>query len=181
MKKIIQDFKKFISKGNVLDMAVGVIIGSAFSAITSALVNKILYPLLSLLGTDNLATWSTVLRPEKLAEDGVTVVTPAVIIDWGAFVSAIINFLLVAVVLFVIVRSFAAAQRKMDIRLTIQTKLDNDIALNDMEERLLARWTRRDPENAPKKTPAPPPPAPPVPTPTEVLLSKILAELREKK
>ena len=179
MKKFVQDFKKFISKGNVLDLAVGVIIGSAFSAITSALVNKILYPLLSLLGTDSLATWATVLRPEVIHSDGT--VTPAIIIDWGAFVSAIINFLLIAVVLFLIVRAFAAAQRTMDVRQTIQTKLDNDIALNDVEAKLLRRWQKRDPESAPKKTPPAPPPAPPVPTPTEALLSEILAELREKK
>ncbi len=181
MRNLFRDFKKFITRGNVLDMAIGVIIGSAFSAITSALVNKILYPLLSLLGTGNFDTWSTVLKPAVLAEDGITVITPAVIIDWGAFVSAIVNFLLIAVVLFIIVRVFAAAQKNMDIRRAVQEKLDQDIPLNEVEKRLLARWEKRDPATAPKKTVAPPPPPPPAPTATEALLAEILSELKKGK
>ena len=183
MKTLWADFKKFISKGNVVDMAVGVIIGSAFSAIVNSLVNKILYPLLSLVGAGTTDGWVTVLREATFNEAGEEL-TAAVVIDWGAFVSAIINFLLIAVVLFTIVKVVAAARRSMDLKLQVQEKLDKGEELSRVEQRLLAKWQKKDPASAPKKkeaAPPPPPPAPPAPTETERLLAEILAELKENK
>ncbi len=178
MKNLINDFKKFISKGNVLDMAVGVVIGSAFSAIISALVNGILYPLLSLLGTNETNAWVTVLREAQYDAAG-NVIAKAVVIDWGAFVSAIVNFLLIALVLFTIVKFFALARKTMDVKGNIQEKLDKNEPLLPAEERLLRKWQKRDPENAPKKKEETPP-APPAPTETERLLSEILQTLQNK-
>ncbi len=121
MKKIVGEFKKFITRGNVVDMAVGVLIGSSFTAIVNGLSNFILKPiinkLLSLIMGDNaLSDIYTVLKPEYkveqiLNEAGEVTGTQTVLdlansiyIDWGSFINAIINFLLIAVILFVIVK-----------------------------------------------------------------------------
>lgn len=106
MRKFFSDFKKFITRGNVIDMAVGVIVASAFTAIVTALTNKIIMPfinwLLSLGGTNGLESAYTFLK--KVEVDGVVDLAKSIYIDWGAFITAIINFILVALVLFTILR-----------------------------------------------------------------------------
>ena len=116
MKKFFGEFKKFITRGNVVDMAVGVIVGSSFTAIVNGLSNNILKPLINyllyiIMGKDSLSDIHTVLVPVmKTVEnaDGtvseVIDLTQSIYIDWGAFINAIINFFLVAFVLFVIVK-----------------------------------------------------------------------------
>ena len=104
MKKFFAEFKAFISRGNVMDMAVGVIIGGAFSAIVTALTNNILMPVINwvlaaIVGKDGLAGAVTILSGS--ADD----LANAIYIDWGAFISAIINFLLIALVLFLIIKA----------------------------------------------------------------------------
>ena len=108
MKKFFGEFKKFITRGNVVDMAVGVIVGSSFTAIVNALSNNILKPLINYLlaiafGTGALEDAYTFLG-EPVYVDGVIDLTQSIYIDWGAFINAIINFFLVAFVLFVIVK-----------------------------------------------------------------------------
>ena len=108
MKKFFGEFKKFITRGNVVDMAVGVIVGSSFTAIVNALSNNILKPLINYLlalalGTGALEDAYTFLG-EPVYVDGVIDLTQCIYIDWGAFINAIINFFLVAFVLFVIVK-----------------------------------------------------------------------------
>lgn len=99
MKKFFKEFKEFISRGNVLDMAVGIIIGSAFTAIITALVNGILTPLINAIpGSDQTSALQLVLV--KATED-----TEAVILDFGAVISAVITFLLTAFVLFLVVKT----------------------------------------------------------------------------
>ena len=104
MKKFFAEFKKFISKGNVLDMAVGVIIGSAFSAIVNSLVKDIITPVISIItgGTD-LTDLKAILRPEVLDDAG-EIVTPALTLNYGVFIQAVINFLIIAMTLFVIIK-----------------------------------------------------------------------------
>lgn len=98
------DFKKFITKGNVLDLAVAVVIGSAFSAITNGLVKFIINPCISLLtGGISLEEWKTVLRAEELDEAG-AVVNAEVAILWGEWIQTIIQFLIIAFSVFVFVR-----------------------------------------------------------------------------
>lgn len=98
------DFKKFITKGNVLDLAVAVVIGSAFSAITNGLVKFIINPCISLLtGGISLEEWKTVLRTEELDEAG-AVVNAEVAILWGEWIQTIIQFLIIAFSVFVFVR-----------------------------------------------------------------------------
>lgn len=106
MKKFFSDFKKFISRGNIVDMAVGVIIGSAFSAIVTAFTNKIIMPFINLLlsigGTNGLETAYTILKP--VYTDGSLDLTKSIYIDWGAFITAIINFFIIAFTLFLILK-----------------------------------------------------------------------------
>ena len=109
MKKFFKEFKAFVTRGNVLDMAVGVIVGGAFTAIVNGLSNYILKPLINALlgwilpgegnGLENVYTFLT-----KVEVDGVVDLANSIYIDWGAFISAIINFFLIAFVLFVIVK-----------------------------------------------------------------------------
>ena len=108
MKKFFEEFKKFITRGNVLDMSVGVIVGGAFTGIVNGLSNNILKPIINwiislVLGKEGLSGAITILSASTL-EDGTIDLANSIYIDWGAFISAIINFLLIAIVLFTIVR-----------------------------------------------------------------------------
>ena len=119
MKKFFEEFKKFITRGNVVDMAVGVIVGGAFTAIVNGLSNNILKPIINwvlflVLGKDSLSEIYTFLHQatmDVLDEAGNVIGTQidlanSIYIDWGAFINAIINFFLIAFVLFVIVKIF---------------------------------------------------------------------------
>ncbi len=119
MKKFFSEFKTFITRGNVLDMAVGVIVGGAFTAIVNALGNNILKPVINFLlalifGKDSLSELFTFLK--RVEVDGVVDLTQSIYIDWGSFINAIINFLIIAFVLFCLVKALnavAEAQKKM--------------------------------------------------------------------
>ncbi len=117
MKKFFQEFKKFITRGNVLDMSVGVIVGGAFTAIVNGLTNNILKPLVNwllalILGNNGLESAVTILSPAYDA-DGALDLANSIYIDWGAFISAIINFILIAFVLFAIVRAINFANSEV--------------------------------------------------------------------
>ena len=118
MKKFFKEFKQFIKKGNVVDMAVGVIIGSAFSAIVTSLTNKIIMPLINMLllvigAGDSLSSCYTYLKKVYEA-DGVTVdLTNSIYIDWGAFITAILNFFIIAFTLFVIVKAIMRSNKAL--------------------------------------------------------------------
>ena len=108
MKKFFSEFKKFITRGNVIDLAVGVIIGGAFTAIVTALTNNILRPLINWFiyacgGGEGIAAYTFLVGT---AED----MDAAIYIDWGAFISAIINFILIALVLFLIIKAINKVQ-----------------------------------------------------------------------
>lgn len=111
MRKFFSEFKKFITRGNVIDMAVGVIIGGAFSAIVTALTNNILMPLINavlfaITGGKGLENVYTYLHKAYLVTDPTQIdLANSIYIDWGAFISAIINFLLIALVLFMIIKA----------------------------------------------------------------------------
>lgn len=101
--KLWQEFKAFINRGSVLDLAVGMIIGSAFTAIVSALVKGILQPLINMIPLGDGKSLQVVLRNPVVDEAG-TIIKEAVIMDFGALISAIITFILTALVLFAIVK-----------------------------------------------------------------------------
>jgi large conductance mechanosensitive channel len=110
VKKIFEEFKKFITKGNVVDLAVGMIIGAAFTAIVNALVNNIFKPLINAIPMEGVEGLITMLVPRdangiKVAADSALIdLSQSVYIDWGAFIMAIINFFLTAIVLFALVK-----------------------------------------------------------------------------
>ena len=113
MKKIAGEFKKFITRGNVVDMAVGVLIGSSFTAIVNGLSNFILKPIINwilalIMGDGPLSDIYTMLKTATMIDEatGETIVDLAnsIYIDWGAFINAILNFMIIAVILFTIVK-----------------------------------------------------------------------------
>ena len=128
MKKFFSEFKQFITRGNVLDMAVGVIVGGAFTGIVNGLSNYILKPIINwiialVLGKEGLSGAITYLS--KVEVDGVVDLAGSIYIDWGAFVSAVINFLLIAIVLFTIVKTFNKIREESnDLRKGLLTKED---------------------------------------------------------
>ena len=105
-KGFIAEFKEFISRGNVLDMAVGVIVGGAFTSIVTSLVNDILMPLIGLLtgGADFSSLKVTVGNP-------IGDVAPATI-NYGMFIQQVVNFLIVAFVIFAVIKSINKFRRK---------------------------------------------------------------------
>jgi large conductance mechanosensitive channel len=110
MKKFVEEFKTFITRGNVLDMAIGVIIGGAFGAITSSLVANVITPLLAwIFGTPNTDALNITLRAAELNAEG-EVVKEALVLGLGTFVGAIINFLVIALVLFSVIKAFNKAR-----------------------------------------------------------------------
>lgn len=110
---IIGEFKAFISRGNVLDMAVGLIIGSAFTAIVNSLVSDILMPLLGMVtGKIDFTEFKIILQEAVL--DGETVVTPEVAVKYGSFIQFIINFVLIAFSVFIIVKIINVMRTKAE-------------------------------------------------------------------
>lgn len=101
---VVGEFKKFISRGNVLDMAVGLIIGSAFTAIVNSLVGDIFMPLLGMItGKVDFKEMKIVLQ-EAVIDAGDIVLSPEVSVNYGSFIQVIINFLLIALSVFLIVK-----------------------------------------------------------------------------
>lgn len=151
MKKFFAEFKKFIARGNVMDMAVGTIIGSAFTAIVTALSSGILKPIINMViyyccggDSDALDKMYTILvRRETIDTEGNKVLdlTNSIYIDWGAFISAIINFLLVALVLFLIIRAFnnvkEASQGINNTLIRAQSKKEKGLKLTKKEQKAL--------------------------------------------
>ena len=169
-KGLFYEFKKFITRGNIIDLAVGVIIGGAFSAIVTALTNKIIMPLINLV--INKATGGnginliTILNgePQFVTQDGAQVANAKCIyIDWGSFIEAVINFLLIAIVLFIIIK-------------VINT-------LHDKKEKLDAKALEAYYQKHPEERPVEPVPEEPKPTELDVLneIRDLLKETKENK
>lgn len=104
--KFLKDFKAFALKGNVIDMAVGIIIGAAFSKIVTSLVNDIIMPPIGLLvGGVNFSDLKVVMKEA-------TEVAPAVTLNYGQFIQVIFDFLIVATAIFMVIRVISVAKRK---------------------------------------------------------------------
>ena len=113
MKKLFAEFKAFIMRGNVLDMAVGVIIATAFGAITTTLVQKVLMPLIGcIFGGVDLDKLNITLKEAVM--NGEEVVKEAVVMEIGTFITAVINFIIVALIVFLIVKAFNKAREKAE-------------------------------------------------------------------
>lgn len=106
MKAFMKEFKEFIAKGNVMDMAIGIIIGGGFTAIVNSLVNDIVMPLLSILtGGFDFTNLSIALGSGEDAAQ----------LCYGAFISAVINFLLIALVIFCIIKALNKLSKKEEV------------------------------------------------------------------
>lgn len=150
MKKFFQEFKKFITRGNVMDMSVGVIVGGAFTSIVTALSNNILKPIINwllalILGQSSLSNIYTYLKKVTKVVDGVEVVDleQSIYIDWGSFINAIINFIIIAFVLFCIVKVINnladTSKNALDINKRIEYKQEKGYKLSKKEKKFLVR------------------------------------------
>lgn len=113
MKKFIDEFKTFIMRGNVLDMAIGVIIGGAFGKITTSLVNDILMPFIGwICGTRDMSVLNLVVRPEEVV-DG-EVVREAITIGFGSFIGTVLDFVLIALAVFLLIKAVNKAHTMLE-------------------------------------------------------------------
>ena len=192
MKKFFKEFGEFIRRGNVLDMAVGIIIGSAFTAIVTALTGGILQPIinwviLKVFGADDATQIYTYLHKvmtiDEATGESVIDVAKSIYIDWGAFIMAIINFILVAFVVFCIVKAVNKAKDEANVNEKMKEKCEAKMKkgeeLTDAEKKWVARMEKKHPDLGPKMPEPEAEPAPAEPTETEKLLAEILAELKK--
>ncbi len=116
--KFIKDFKEFIAKGNVMDMAVAVIIGGAFGKIVTSLVNDIIMPLISKLfgaGTFTELKAELIAPITKEAANGdIEIVKEGLYLNYGAFIQTVVDFLLVALVIFIVLKAFMKMKKKFE-------------------------------------------------------------------
>lgn len=184
MKKFFKEFKEFITRGNVLDMAVGVIVGGAFTAIITALTGQILQPLINwlLAGTGaGLEAAVTILKPAYVEGTDVIDLANSIYINWGAFITAVINFILVALILFCIVKainSVRAGGKKLadKQKKAIEKKLKKGEISEEEAAKALAEA-----EGVAEPAPAEPVPAEPAKPTTEELLTEIRDLLKAQK
>ncbi len=169
MKKFFKEFKTFITRGNVMDMAVGVIVGGAFTAIVTALSDHILKPLINwvlalILGQNSLSEVFTYLKKVEVETEvnGIMVktvdLTQSIYIDWGAFINAIINFILIAFVLFCIVKALNtlsdSGKNLKDMKLRIEYKQQKGRKLSKKEIQFLNDEAERERAEAEQKAKA---------------------------
>ena len=114
-KDFIAEFKQFIARGNVMDMAVGVIIGGAFGKISTSLVNDIIMPAVSMLtGGVDFSNWKIVLKQAVAGADGVIDASTEVAIRYGSFLATIIDFLIIAFAVFCLIKFLNSLHRKKE-------------------------------------------------------------------
>jgi len=111
---MVSEFKEFIAKGNVLDLAVGVVIGAAFGKIVSALVDGIIMPIVGMLtGGVSVSDWKYVITPAVTDAAG-KVVSPGSAIAYGMFIQAIVDFLIIAFVIFLVIKAYNRMRKPVD-------------------------------------------------------------------
>ena len=133
MKKFMEEFKAFAMRGNVLDMAVGVVIGGAFGKITTSLVNDIIMPLVSILtGGVDFSAWKWVLKEAVM--EGSEVVDPEIAVNFGNLISVILDFIIIAFAVFCMVKAI----NKMHAKLSKPEPEPEDAPEPPKEELLLA-------------------------------------------
>ena len=159
MKKLIAEFKKFIKRGNVIDMAIGVAVATAFTAIVNAFTKGIVSPLIALLtGESSLAEVKWVLRDAVMDADGVTVLEAEVAMTPGLVLQAIIDFLIIATVLFFVLHIVhKLSERAKKIAEEIRIKTDEEyeqrlaeaaaLAAKEAAEKAAAEAAEKEKEN----------------------------------
>jgi large conductance mechanosensitive channel len=138
---MLREFKEFIARGNVIDLAVGVIIGAAFGAITKSVVDDLVMPILGLIvGNVDFANLFVTLSPGKLAGPAVTLAEAkaagAVTLNYGVFINVVINFVLVAFAVFLIVKAVNRARMKMLGEAPVAPPPDEVLLLREIRDEL---------------------------------------------
>ena len=132
---MIKEFKEFISKGNVMDLAIGVIIGGAFQSIVKSLVDDVIMPIITLLtGGIDFTNWFISLDGSKYETLADAQAAGASTLNYGVFITAIINFLLMALVIFFIVKAINKAEKKSKEKLEKLKKNKKGEAINEGSE-----------------------------------------------
>ena len=136
---MVSEFKEFAMRGNVIDLAVGVVIGGAFGKIVSALVDKVIMPPLGLLiGGVDFSRWAIVLKAASMDAAGKEV--PAVAIGIGDFLNALVQFVIVAFAIFLMIKALNAAQRKQEAAPTPTPEPSEEVKLlTEIRDALKAR------------------------------------------
>lgn len=173
-----QDFKAFISRGNIVDLAVGLVVGAAFTAIVNSLVNDIIKPLIALLVDGDFSELVVVLREAVYDADGV-VLQEAITLNYGNLIMAILTFLIDAFVIFTVLRIVTRAKNRLQEE---SAKLKGKFA--KAEEKKEEAEETAEAETAAvaaaEAAPAPEPQAAPAPS-VEALLAEIRDLLKEQK
>ena len=155
MKKFFEEFKAFAMRGNVIDLAVGVVIGGAFGKITTSIVNDIIMPIISMLtGGINFSEWKWVLKEAVANAEGVIDPATEVAVNFGNTIAVILDFIIIAFAVFCMVK-----------------------AINTLHEKTEALKKKKEEEAAEAAAPA----APPEPSAEEKLLTEIRDLLRQQK
>ena len=137
MKKFFGEFKEFIKKGNVMDMAVGVVIGSAFGAIVTSLVNDIIMPLVSLAtGGIDFTNWFVALDGNKYETLEAAQTAGAATLNYGNLISVVINFLIVALCIFFVVKAMNKFKKKEEVKEEVPVKPDDVVLLEEIRDLL---------------------------------------------
>ena len=127
--KIIKEFKEFAIKGNMFDMAIGIIIGVAFNKIVSSLVNDIILPSFSfIIGNVNFQNLNIVLQEEKIDNTGI-IIQELVAIKYGNFIQVIFDFFIIAITVFLIIKMFNKLRRKAENEKDTTVSTPRDIEL----------------------------------------------------
>ncbi len=137
MKKIITEFKAFAVKGNMLDMAIGIVIGAAFSGIVNSLVKDIINPIFGLvIGSDELKNLHYTLQSQLLDSNG-NIIASEVVLKYGSFLSTLLNFLIISFTLFGLMKMVVYIKQKAEDITDTSVKTPKDIELlNDIKELL---------------------------------------------
>ncbi len=137
MKKIITEFKAFAVKGNMLDMAIGIVIGAAFSGIVNSLVKDIINPIFGLvIGSDELKNLHYTLQSQLLDSNG-NVIASEVVLKYGSFLSTLLNFLIISFTIFGLMKIVVYLKQKAEDITDTSVKTPKDIELlNDIKELL---------------------------------------------
>lgn len=128
MGKFIQEFKDFALKGNVMDMAVGIIIGGAFGKIVTSLVNDIIMPPIGLITGSSFTDAKFVLRPAEVDAAGETV-KEAIELNWGNFVQTTVDFFIIAFCIFLLIKAMNSFRKKEEAQPAEPAPTPEDIEL----------------------------------------------------
>ena len=132
---MIKEFKEFIAKGNVMDLAVGVIIGGAFQSIVKSLVDDVIMPVITLItGGVDFTNWFISLDGTKYATLAEAQEAGAATLNYGVFITAVINFLLMALVIFFIVKALNKANKKSQEKLSKLKKNKKGEVVEEVKE-----------------------------------------------